>query len=58
MNVHVARLAKRDALAFARDHDFHPERFLPTALLIQVCQFSYVVHLHLIFGPTYFAFVL
>ena len=30
--------AERNALAFSRYHDLHPERFLPSALFIQVCQ--------------------
>ncbi len=40
------------------DHDFHPEWFLPSPLLVQVCQFPNMVHFHLLFGSTHFAGVL
>jgi hypothetical protein len=39
MNIHVTPLAERDALAFACNHDFHPQRFLPE-LSIYVIQWE------------------
>ena len=51
----MASLAERYALAFAGNHDVHPERFLPPSFLVQVCQVSYVVHLDMLLASTYFA---
>ncbi len=36
VDVHMAPPAQRDALAFACDHGFHPERFLPSPLFVEV----------------------
>ncbi len=55
MNIHVTPLAEREALAFACNHDFHPQRFLPTSFLVQVCQMSYMVHVDMLLAPTDFA---
>ena len=49
--------AERYALAFACDHDLHPERFLPTPFFVQACQFAYVMHLDMLVAFTYFACV-
>jgi len=55
MNIHVTPLAEWDALAFVRNHDFHPKRFFPMSFLVQVCQMSYMVHVEMRLAPTYFA---
>ena len=55
VDVIMASLAEWYALAFACNHDLHPERFLPLSLLVKVCQFAYVVHLDMLFAVTYFA---
>ena len=55
VDVIMASLAEWYALAFACNHDFHPERFLPTSFLVQVCQVSHVVHLDMLLASTYFA---
>ena len=58
MNVIMTSFAERNALAFARDHDFHPERHLPLSFLVQVSKVSNVVHLYVRLTSTYFARVL
>jgi hypothetical protein len=40
MDGSMAASAARHALAFSGEHALHPERFLPAALLIQVCQLA------------------
>ena len=54
MDVVMTASAERNALAFSGYHDLHPERFLPSALFIQVCQFAYMMHLYMLFASTYF----
>src|SRR5215472_5989028 len=54
MNVHVTLSTERDALTFSCYHDFHPERFLPFSLLVQVCQFAYMVHFYTLFASACF----
>ena len=58
MDIHMASLAYRYTFAFAFDHMLHPQRFLPSSLFVQVCQFSYVMHLDFFFALTYFTGVL
>jgi hypothetical protein len=58
MDVHVAPSAERNALAFTCDHDFHPERLLPTPLFIQIGSFTDVVHFHFFFGSAHVARIL
>src|SRR5215813_775257 len=53
----MACSAEWDTLAFACDHDLHPERFLPPALLVQVCEFAYMVHVYPLFASAYLACV-
>ena len=53
MDVVMTSSAERNALAFSGYHDLHPERFLPSALFIQVCQFAYMMHLYMLFAATY-----
>jgi len=55
MDVFMAFPAERNALAFACDHDLHPERFLPASLFVQVRQCAYVVHCDMLVAFTYFA---
>jgi hypothetical protein len=57
MNVIMTCFTERYALALSCYHDFHPERHLPFALLVQVSQLSDMVHLHFFLGVTYFACV-
>ena len=58
MNVFMTSFAEWDTLAFSRYHDFHPERFLPFALFVQVCQFAYMMHLDTLFASAYFTCVI
>src|SRR5713226_5007617 len=53
MDVHVASSAEWNTLASACDHDFHPERFFPVTFLVQVCQFTHVMHLHILLRSAY-----
>ena len=57
MHIIMACSAEWDTLAFACYHDVHPERFLPTALLVQVCEFAYMVHFYTLFASAYLACV-
>ena len=54
----MAPPAERYALAFAGYHDFHPLRHLPFALLAQVSEVAYVMHLYVLFSSAYVAFVM
>jgi hypothetical protein len=54
VDVSMARLADRYGHTLSCDHDLHPQRLFPASLFVQVCQSSYMVHLHLGFGATYF----
>ena len=58
MDVVMTSSAERNALAFSGYHDLHPERFLPSALFIQVCQFAYMMHLYMLFASTYLTCVM
>ena len=58
MNIHVARMTKRNALAFTCYHGFHPERHLPFALFVQVFEVAYMVHLNTLFTSTYLTCVI
>ena len=58
MDVVMTSSAERNALAFSGYHDLHPERFLPSALFIQVCQFAYMMHFYMLFASTNVACVM
>ena len=58
VDVVMTCLTKRNALAFAGYHDFHPQRHLPFALLVQVSELSDVMHLYPFLGSTYFTCVI
>ena len=57
MNIHVTPLAERDALAFARNHGFHPQRFLPTSFQWELTLASILDNVEDRFGGAHLAYL-